>query len=562
MKKATLKSLTLFLAQALFYYSLVVLSLLLLEFNYPLLPGQILGIRIACYLLVGLYALQALFLFLLKGIRIFQSYDFIIKIVILGALVVTYSQPSLAAALVILEESLRGFRDVMGRASVNRLFDRLRTQPAVLLSSSFALLIALGAALLSLPLATTGARINFFDALFTATSAVCVTGLIVQDTGTFFTPFGQGVILALMQLGGLGIMTMSTSLALIIGKRLSIKERLFMQNVMEENDYQEFARIFRNIFRMTFIAEGVGAAILAARWYFEFKSLGKAVYYGIFHAVSAFCNAGFSLFSTSFEAYRTDPIVNITITLLIITGGLGFAVVYGLYNYGQSPKPRHFNLHLKMTLSVTAILLIGGTLFIFLSEYSNALIDMPLSEKLWVSWFQSVTLRTAGFNTTNISTFSSATLFMFMVFMFIGASPGSTGGGIKTTTFGVLFFTVRSMIMGRDTVEGFGRSIPWDIVRKSISMTFIGGGIVTAGVIALALLEPFSLKESLFEVTSASGTVGLSLGVTSQLSALGKLTITLLMYMGRIGPLTVAFLITTQKATRGYDLPMGKIVVG
>ncbi|MDX1386782.1 MAG: TrkH family potassium uptake protein [bacterium] len=562
MNKSTLKSLTLFLAQALFYYALVVLSLLLLKFNYPLAPGPLFAIEIACYLLVGLYVTQALALFLLKGFRIFQSYDFIIKVVILGALVVTYSQPPLAASLVILEEALRGFREVMGRASVNRLFDRLRTQPAVLLSSSFAVLIALGAALLSLPVATEGGRIHFFDALFTATSAVCVTGLVVQDTGTYFTPFGQGVILGLMQLGGLGIMTMSTSLALIIGKRLSIKERLFMQNVMEENDYQEFARIFRNIFRMTFVTEGIGAAVLTARWYFEFKSFGKALYFGIFHSVSAFCNAGFALFSDSFEAYRTDPVINITLTLLIIAGGLGFAVVYGLYNYGKSPKPRHFNLHLKMTLSVTGILLIGGMLFIFLTEYSSALLDMPLSEKLWISWFQSVTLRTAGFHTIDISTFTSATLFMFMVFMFIGASPGSTGGGIKTTTLGVLFFTVRSMIMGRDTVEGFGRSIPWDIVRKSISMTFIGGGIVTAGVIAFSLVEPFSLMESLFEVTSASGTVGLSLGVTSKLSALGKLTLTLLMYMGRIGPLTVAFLISTQKPTRGYDLPMGKIVVG
>ena len=550
------------LAWALAIFSLVVFSALLLTFNYTLSPGTVVAINISCYVLMGLYVLHALSLFLYKGFRIFHSYELIIKVVILGALAVTYSQPYVAASIIILEEATRTFRDFMRRASVNRLFDRLRTQPALLLSSTFAGIIAVGAALLSLPLATTAGQINFFDAIFTATSAVCVTGLVVQDIGTYFSPFGQGVILVLIQLGGLGIMTMSTSLALIIGKRLSIRERLFMQGVIEETDYQEFARIVGSIFKMTFFLEGIGAVILAARWYFEFGTLGKAIYYGVFHSISAFCNAGFTLFPDSLETFQTDPVVNLTITALIIMGGLGFAVISGLYFLRRVEKPRRLNLHLKMTLSVTALLLFGGMLFIFLTEYSGAFLDQSLGDKLWVSWFQSVTLRTAGFNTIDTASFSSATLFLFMVFMFIGASPGSTGGGIKTTTVGVLFFTVRSMIMGRDTVEGFGRSIPWDIVRKSISITFVGGGIITVGTIALSLVEPFSLKETLFEVTSASGTVGLTLGITSKLSSLGKLVVTLMMYLGRIGPLTVAFLIGTQKAARGYDLPMGKIVVG
>lgn len=545
-----------------YYFSLVVLALLLLKFNYHLPSHPLFIIDLLCYLLMAVYVIQALMLFMAIGIRIFQSFEFIIKVVILGAIAITYSQPALAAGLIILEEAVRGFRNFMQRASVNRLFDRLRTQPALLLSSSFATIIAIGSILLSLPLATVGKQIHFFDALFTATSAVCVTGLIVQDTGSFFTPFGQGVILVLMQLGGLGIMTMSTSLAMIIGKRLSIRERLFLQNVIEEDDYQEFARIVRNIFKMTFLIEGLGAAVLTARWYSQFGSFGKALYYGIFHAVSAFCNAGFALFANSFVNYQTDPIINLTITFLIITGGLGFAVIYGVYGYRSSPQPRHLSLHLKMTLAVTLLMLVGGMIFIFLSEYSESMIGMPLGERLWISWFQSVTLRTAGFNTIEIANFSSATLFMAMIFMFIGASPGSTGGGIKTTTVGVLFFTVRSMIMGRDNVEGFGRSIPWDIVRKSISITFVAGGIVSIGVIGMCLLEPFSLKELMFEVTSATGTVGLSLGITGNLTVLGKLLITALMYMGRIGPLTVAFLIGAEKPSRGYDLPMGKIVVG
>lgn len=550
------------LSQVLVAVAMLVMAALLLEFNYQLPNSMVMAIRTSCYFLMGLYVLHAGMLFFYKGFRILSSYELIIKIVILGALVITFSQPSVAAGLIIIEEGFRAFRVFMQQASVNRLFDRLRTQPAILLSSSFAVAIGVGAALLSLPISTTQGQIFFLDALFTATSAVCVTGLIVKDTGTFFSPFGQGVILALIQLGGLGIMTMSTSLALIIGKRLSIRERLFMQSVIEENDYQEFARIVRNIFRMTFICEGIGALILAARWYFNFGTVGKALYFGVFHSVSAFCNAGFALFSDSFESFPTDPVVNLTVTALIIMGGLGFAVIHGLYYYQKMPQPRRMSLHLKMTLSVTLILLVGGTIFIFLSEYSYALLNRPLTEKLWISWFQSVTLRTAGFDTLPTASFSSATVFLMMVFMFIGASPGSTGGGIKTTTVGVLFFTVRSMIMGRDNVEGFERSIPWDIVRKSISITFIAGGLVTLGVVALSLVQPFSLKEALFEVTSAFGTVGLSLGITQQLSSLGKLVITLLMYVGRIGPLTVAFLIGTQRVTRGYDLPMGKIVVG
>ncbi len=562
MKSAKFKIIRHRLNLLVFYFSLIVLSLLLIRFNYHLPPEPLLIINIICYLLMGVYVFQALVLFINLGFRIFQSFEFIIKVVILGALAITYTHPSLAAGLIILEEAVRGFRNFMQRASVNRLFDRLRTQPALLLSSSFAMVIAIGAILLSLPLATVGNQIHFLDAVFTATSAVCVTGLIVQDTSSFFTPFGQGVILVLMQLGGLGIMTMSTSLAMIIGKRLSIRERLFLQNVIEESDYQEFARIIRSIFKMTFLMEGLGAAILTARWYGEFGNFPKALYYGIFHSISAFCNAGFSLFSNSFENYQTDPVINLTITLLIIAGGLGFAVIYGLYGYRRSPSPRHLSLHLKMTLAVTGLLLFGGMFFIYLSEFSNSMIGMPLGQKLWISWFQSVTLRTAGFNTINMASFSSATLFMAMIFMFIGASPGSTGGGIKTTTVGVLFFTVRSMILGRDTVEGFGRSIPWDIVRKSISITFVAGGIVSVGVIALSLADNFTLKEILFEVTSATGTVGLSLGITGKLSALGKFLITLLMYVGRIGPLTVAFLIGREKPSRGYDLPMGKIVVG
>ncbi len=550
------------LTRSLSIFSFLVLGLILLDFNYSLNKTFTTYIKLSAYLLMIIYIIQGAFLFISEKKRFFYSFEIIIKVTILGAILITYSQPYLAAGLIIIEEALRTLRAFLQNASVTRLLDRLRTHPALLLASSFALIIATGTILLSLPIATTEGRINFLDALFTATSATCVTGLAVQDTGTFFTHFGQGVILALIQIGGLGIMTLSTSLALIIGKRLSIRERLFMQNVIEENDSQEFARIIRNIFRMTFIAEGIGALILTARWYFEFKDLAKAFYYGVFHSVSAFCNAGFALFSNSLENYQSDPIINLTITSLIICGGIGFAVIYGLYTHFRAPPPRHMNLHLKMTLTVTAFLLFGGMLFCFLVEYSGSLIEKSFMEKIWISWFQSVTLRTAGFNTLPIGQLSNATLFLFMVLMFIGGSPGSTAGGIKTTTVGVLFSTLRSMLSGREDVESFGRSIPWDIVRKSISITFVTGGVVTLGVILMSLFESFTLREMLFETVSATGTVGLSLDITAKLTSIGKTVITALMYVGRIGPLTIAFLIGTEGSNKGYYFPTGKIIVG
>lgn len=542
--------------------ALTTLALLLLQFNYALPPWADAAIQAMCYGLIALFVVQTGLFFALKGRMVLQSPELIVRIVVLGGLAITHGQPRFGAGLVILERLIRSSQMFLKKDIVQKFFDRLRTQPALLLASSFAVVIALGSALLSLPIATVGRRIHFLDAVFTATSATCVTGLTVQDTGTYFTAFGQGVILALVQIGGLGIMTMSTSLALIMGRKLSIRERLFIQNVLEESDYGEFARILKNIVKMTLWIEGVGAAVLTARWYLDFRDFGKALYMGVFHAVSAFCNAGFSLMGDSLVAYQFDPTINLTIGLLIIAGGLGFAVIYGLYGLWGMPKPRHLNLHLKMTLTVTAVLLLGGATFIFLTEYSNSLLGMSLGDKLWVSWFQSVTLRTAGFNTIDLAKFSTPTLCLCMVWMFIGGSPGSAAGGVKTTTIGILIVTVRSMLLGRENVEAFGRQIPWDIVRKSISITFIAFAILASGTIALALAEPFPLEEVLFEAVSAMGTVGLSLGVTPKLTAFGKIAITLLMYIGRIGPLTVAFLIGTGGTVRGYKMPTGKIVVG
>lgn len=542
--------------------AMVTLAVLLFQFNYDLPPWAKAAVQVLCQVLIGLFVVQTGLFFALKGRSVLQSPELIVRLVVLGGLAITHGQPRFGAGLVILERLVRSLQILLKKDIVQKLFDRLRTQPALLLASSFSVAIAVGSVLLSLPISTVGRRIHFLDALFTATSATCVTGLAVQDTGTYFTAFGQGVVLALIQVGGLGIMTMSTSLALIMGRKLSIRERLFIQNVMEESDYGEFTRTLKNIVKMALLIEGLGAAVLTVRWYLDFRDFGKALYMGVFHAVSAFCNAGFSLMNDSLVAYQSDPAVNLTISLLVIAGGLGFAVIYGLYGLWGMGKPRHLNLHLKMTLMVTAVLLVGGMAFIFLAEYSHSLLGMSFGDKLWVSWFQSVTLRTAGFNTIDMASFSTPTLCLCMVWMFIGGSPGSTAGGVKTTTIGVLIVTVRSMLLGRDQVETFGRQIPWEIVRKSISITFIAFAILTIGTIALALTEPFSLQEILFEAVSAMGTVGLSLGITPKLTAFGKVAITALMFIGRIGPLTIAFLIGTGKPVRGFKMPTGKIVVG
>lgn len=534
----------------------LVLALQLFAFNYALAPSQLAAIHGICYLLIAIYCLQTVLIIRALGRRFFDSYELIVRIVILGAVAITFARPMMAAGLILMEEAVRITGVFLRNVSSRGFFDRLRTNPGLFISSTFLSAIAVGAILLSLPIATTAGQITFIDALFTATSAVCVTGLIVQDTGTFFTTFGQCVILGLFQIGGLGIMTMSTSLALLAGRRMSMQDRVIMQEMVPETHYTEFSDIVRNIVRMTIICEAVGTLLLAARWYFDSHDLHTAIYSALFHAVSAFCNAGFSLFPDSMVRYQTDPITNLTISALIIIGGLGFTVVHSLVDRHRP------TLHMKMVLMVSATLLFGGMLFILLAEYSHSLIHLPFHDKLWVAWFQSVTARTAGFNTIDLSHFSTVTAFLCCILMFIGASPGSCGGGIKTTTVGVLFFSVRSMLAGRTSVEGFGRTIPWSAVRKAIAITFLAGGILTIGVVLLLFSDGFGLLETLFEATSAMGTVGLSLGITAKLTAVGKLVITCLMFVGRIGPLTTAFLMVVYQSPHRYRLPEENIGIG
>lgn len=438
--------------------------------------------------------------------------------------------------------------------------------PARVLVLGFSLLILIGALLLTLPEATRdGQGLSFLNAMFTATSAVCVTGLVVVDTGTTFTTFGQLVILALIQVGGLGFMTFATLIAIMLGKRVTFKERLVLQEALNQVSPAGVVRLARYVLLFTFVFEAMGALILSFRWSFD---LGweRALYYGIFHAVSAFNNAGFDLFGNfmSLTGYSGDMTVNVTIMLLIITGGLGFTVLADLYSHKREHKK--FSLHTKLVLEATAILIGLGAVFILAIEFSNpkTLGALPLPVKVLASFFQSVTTRTAGFNTLNLPDLRDTTLIFMIALMFIGASPGSTGGGVKTTTFISVVLSVLSTFKGEEQISVKGRTLPREVVKKAVAIITMATLLIFVVVSLLTLTEKADFLTLLFEVTSAFGTVGLSLGVTPHLTIIGKIAIMLTMFTGRVGPLTLGFALSRkiQGAQVSMKYPEEKIIIG
>ncbi len=436
--------------------------------------------------------------------------------------------------------------------------------PSRVLVLGFAMLILLGALILTLPLATQdGKGLHILNAIFTATSAVCVTGLVVVDTATTFTLFGQWVILLLIQVGGLGFMTFATMFAIILGKRITLKERLLLQEALNQVSVEGIVRLAKSVILISFTIEAIGALILTLRWSIDF-GWTKAIYYGIFHSISAFNNAGFDLFGhfSSLTAYVGDPITNITIMLLFILGGVGFAVLANLY----SNRGRKLSLHTKIVLQVTGSLILIGTVIIFVLELTNPLTlgSLPLGTKIMAAFFQAVTPRTAGFNSINISDMYDTTLLSIIVLMFIGASPGSTGGGIKTTTFIALVLSVFSTFRSDPHVVLEGRTLPKDIIQKALAITASAAFLIFTMTSILTITEKADFLALFFEVTSAFGTVGLSMGVTPDLSSLGKVAIILTMFVGRVGPLTLAFFLS-QKANNSsvhIKYPDERIIIG
>ncbi|HOV79262.1 MAG TPA: TrkH family potassium uptake protein [Bacillota bacterium] len=451
---------------------------------------------------------------------------------------------------------------IAGDAGIRYRKFTVRTTPAQTLVIGVAAVILAGAVLLTLPVAVQpGREINFLTSLFTATSAVCVTGLVVVDTGTHWTLFGHIVILSLIQVGGLGFMTMATFLFLLLGRRIGLRQRLIIQESLNQTNLAGIVRLARYVLIFTFVTEAVFAIILAIRWSAD---LGwrKGLWFGLFHSVSAFNNAGFDLFGgfKSLTAYAGDATVTLSITTLIILGGIGFGVIVDLVR--RLKETRHLSLHAKLVLSVTGILILFGTVSIYLLEYDNTLRNLSPLGKVLASYFQAVTPRTAGYNTLDIGALHSATQFLIIVLMFIGASPGSTGGGIKTTTFSALAVSVWSMIRGKEDAEVFRRRIAKDQVFRALAIFFMASALVIVVSLLLSITENADFLALLFETTSAFGTVGLTMGITPGLTPPGRVLIIATMFLGRVGPLTLAFALSRARAKPHLRFPEEKILIG
>ncbi len=424
----------------------------------------------------------------------------------------------------------------------------------------FLVAILVGAIVLSLPVSSAhpvDAPISTLDALFTATSAVCVTGLIVRDTGHDFSLFGQIVILILIQLGGIGIMTFATALILMAGARITLHDRLGLASSFSSKTGVRSGSLLLAVFILTIIIEAGGAVLLFLKFRTHFP-FDEALFYAIFHAVSAFCNAGFSTFSDSLVSYQQDPSMLLIFSTLIILGGLGFAVMNDLMERVVNRRSR-LSLHSKICLSVTAILLLGGTVLFWGAEYNGALQDLGLGNRLVNAFFQSVTCRTAGFNALNLRSLTEVSILISMILMFIGACPGSTGGGIKTTTFAVILLTVYNRFRGHVSTAVFRRSISPDSIFRAITVMLLAFLFIVTFFALLMfsgekpvqhLLSHGWFVDNLFEMISAFGTVGLSLGITTGLTAVGKLIVVITMFVGRVGLLTLAFALA-RKRKRG-----------
>jgi trk system potassium uptake protein TrkH len=446
---------------------------------------------------------------------------------------------------------------------------RRRLSPPQFLGFSIAGLILFGGLALWLPIsAAPGRDITLVDAMFTSTSAVCVTGLIVLDTSKDFSTFGQVVIMLLIQFGGLGYMTLSTVLIAALGRSVTLQERLNLQEALNVQTLEGLVRFARTVFRLTLFCELSGTAILAARWWNELGP-GQALWFGLFHSVSAFNNAGFALWSDNLTRWRGDWTVNMVITWLIIIGGIGFFCLTELL---RQRRRALISVHTKVAVTATAILLTGGTIAILVLEWSNprTLATLGASERFLAAWFQSVTARTAGFNTIDNGALTAPALFVTMALMFIGASPGGTGGGVKTTTFSVIVAALWTTVRGGNEPHLFGRRLSPETVTRAFFVSLIAF-LMLNGIAGLTLVsEGRDLMQTLFETTSAFGTVGLSMGLNGSavslsgfFSPFGKLLMMLMMFIGRLGPLTLAIAVARSgRSPAKIRYPEGKVLIG
>ena len=426
---------------------------------------------------------------------------------------------------------------------------KIKLSPYILILLSFAIMMFLGALLLCLPLAQiSGKSGNFLENLFTATSALCVTGLVVNDISITYTIFGKIVILILIQLGGLGVLTVSSMVILSISRKMGYYTKKIVSEDINYNILTEIPRYLKNVSIVVFGIEFVGAVLL----FFEFsKKLPfiQAVGYSIFHSVSAFCNAGFALFSNNMENYTGNILINFVITSLIILGGLGFAAILDVYNVIKKTR-RKLSTSTHLAIVMTIFLICFGAIMTFILEYSNkgTIGNLSLHDKLLSSYFQSVTLRTAGFQTVDLATLTTPTIIIYLFLMFIGASPGSTGGGLKTTTLGILLLGVMNAITGREDIEYRRRRLSWQTFNKACAILMLSLFYLFVMIIIMSIFDSSKgFLPLLFELISAFGTVGLSMGLTAKLSIISKLIIILTMYIGRVGPLTIMYALSKKE---------------
>ena len=438
--------------------------------------------------------------------------------------------------------------------------------------ASFAVVIAMGTVLLTLPISSRARQwTSPVDSLFTATSAVCVTGLLVKSTPDHWSLFGQLAILVMIQAGGLGIMTMGAFVAIMIQRRLSMRFEAVMTDIVEAPAAESVWTLVRFVCFFALVAEVIGAVTLFFAWRGHFPSLGPCLYHSVFHAISAFCNAGFSLNNDSLMRYVDSFSVNAVVCVLVVGSGIGFTVVRDMLHYvrwwlfeRRGRRPR-LTTHSKLVLTMTGVLLLVGFFGVFVIESYGSLAGAPLKTRLLAATFQSVTPRTAGFNTIEISTTAFATSFLLMVLMYIGGSPGGTAGGIKTSTLGIMLASIAATLKGRSKAELFHHSVPEETVHRVASIILLSVGALAAGIFLLLLTETAEFRQIVFDAISAFGTVGLSVGLTGRDTAMtgwGKMILTALMFVGRLGPITLVLSVAHLRERAVYRYPEEQILVG
>ena len=429
----------------------------------------------------------------------------------------------------------------------------------------FMLIILTGSLLLMLPWASRSHEVTpFLDTLFTATSASCVTGLVVVDTWSHWSMFGQVIILILIQVGGMGFMTLGVFMAILLRRRIGLKTRGVLQESINSLQIGGIVKLAKKIIQGTVFFESVGALILMYR-FIPKVGMARGIWYGIFHSVSAFCNAGFDLMGymepyESLCGYAGDWLVNLTIMSLIVIGGIGFFVWDDIAT--KKLKVHRYTLHTKLVLMTTLALIIGGALFFFFTEQSNVLRNMPFAERIWASFFQSVTARTAGFNTVDTGALTEGSKFVTILLMFVGGSPGSTAGGIKTTTLIVLLVCVRSNMRQEKGYNILDRRLDEEVVRKACTVMCTNLLLMLTATIVMLVLQSFALTDVLFETASAIGTVGMTTGITRSICSISKAVLIFLMYCGRIGSLTFALSLRGNKHEPAVKQPVEQVMIG